>query len=366
MLVPYPSYEMNQLPNRRQRATDRIINTFRLSVDECDRLWVIDMGVANGTTYGDPQLFVIDLNTDQVVRQFTVTANLRRQDGSTWFPALIADADPGSCDRAYAYLPDIGWGMVVYSFQDDSAWRLEHHYFYFDPLASIFNIGGIRLEWLDGVFGLALSARRPDGHRTLYFQSLASTRMFSVDTSVLQANRSISESFDEYRHLGHRPSGMQAASMAMDPVTGAVFYALVNQDAIGCWNPGRWSERHSAENSAVVAQDPVTLRFPSDVKVDRDSNLWVISDRMPLYRFRVRDFDVTDVNYRVFRASAADVVRGTVCERPFAAQGFSSGSVQNGGSSGSSSSSTTQRPRPRPVQQSNASQWNVPRDRNRN
>lgn len=313
MLVPYPNYGMNRLPNRRERAVDRIVNTFRISVDACDRLWVIDMGAANGTTYGQPQLFVFDLNTDRVVRQFTITGNLRRRDDSTWFPGLIADVDPRSCDRAFAYLPDIGCGLVVYSFRANSAWRLEHPFFYFDPLATAFNIGGVRLQWNDGVFGLALSERRADGYRTLYFSAMSSTRLFSVDTRVLQSNSSVADTIDEYRHLGHRFAGMQAASMSMDGATGALFYALVNQDAIGCWNPRR-SEHHSNKTTAIVAQDPVTLQFPADLKVDFNSDLWVLSDRMPLYRFRVHDLDVTDVNYRVFRAPVADMIRGTVCD----------------------------------------------------
>jgi len=296
-----------------------------MSVDVCNRLWAIDMGVANGTIHSQPRLIVIDLNTDRIVRRFTITPDLRRADNSTWFVGLIADVDLKSCDNAYAYVPDIGWGLVVYSFRDNSARRLDHPYFYFDPLATAFNVGGVRVQWKDGVFGLALSERRADGYRTLYFGVMASTRMFSVDTRVLQSNSSVADTIDEYKYLGHRPVGMQAAALSMDGATGAVFYSLVNQDAIGCWNPRR-SEQHSNETTAVVAQDSVTLQYPSDIKVDFESNLWVLSDRMPLFLYRVHDMKVTDVNYRVFRAPVTDLIRGTVCELA-----KSSGSVSNGG-----------------------------------
>jgi len=294
---------------------------------------------------------------------FTITTDLRRVDGSTWFPGLVADVDPRSCDRAFAYIPDIGWGMLVYDFHADTAWRLEHHYFYFDPLATVFNFHGIRVEWFDGVFGLALSERHPDGYRTLYFQALASTRMFSVDTRVLQqSNSSMTNMFDEYRHLGHRAAGMQAASMSMDEATGAVFYALVNQDAIGCWNPRR-SAHHSNKTTAIAAQDSVTLQFPADLKVDFNSNLWVLSDRMPLFRYRVHEFDVTDVNYRVFRAPVADVVKGTVCEPtwPYDGAAPSTGSnvLYNGGSGNGN-----YRPPQQPPKQSNSNaSWNFPPER---
>lgn len=312
-LVPYPNYEMNRLPNIRI-THNRIINIIRTSVDECDRLWMMDMASANGTIYGEPQLYVIDLLTDRVVRQFTVSQNLRRTDGTTWFPGLAVDSDPRSCDRAYAYVPDIGWGLLVYSYRENAAWRLEHPYFYFDPLSTVFNIGGVRMEWLDGVFGLALSAQDPDGYRTLYFHSLANTRMFSVNTRFLRMNATgVTETFDEYRHRGNRRAGMQAASMATDRKTGVIFYALVNQDAIGCWNPRRF-EKLTPDTAAVIARDSILFQFPSDVKVDTGFNLWVLSDRMPRFRFRIHEFNLTETNYRVFKVPTATAVRGTVCE----------------------------------------------------
>lgn len=324
LLVPYPNYEVNRLPNGKERAADRIISLFRMSVDSCNRLWAIDMGVANGTRHSEPRLIVIDLNTDRIVRRFTITSNLRRADNSTWFVGLIADVDPKSCDKSFAYLADIGWGLVVYNFHDNSAWRLDHPYFYFDPLSTAFIVGGVRVQWKDGIFGLTLSERHADGFRTLYFSVMASTRMFSVNTRVLQSNRSVADTLDEYKFLGHRPVGMQASALSMNEVTGAMFYPLVNQDAIGCWNPRR-SEKHSAETTAVVAQDSMTLVYPSDVKVDSESNLWVISDRMPLFLYQVHNMKMTDINYRVFKAPVTDLIKDTVCEPTKYSGTFNSG-----------------------------------------
>lgn len=311
LLVPYPNYKMNRLPDRKKQYNNRIIHAVRMSVDECDRLWVIDMRKANGTSYGEPQLLVIDLKTDQVLRQFTIGANLRRNDSESSFVGVTTDVDRKSCNRAFAYLPDIRWGLVVYSYQDNSAWRLQHHYFYFDPVSTMMRISGVKIGWTDGIFGLSLSERNSDGYRTLYFHSLASTRIFSVNTRVLQSNRSVAETFDEYHGRGQRSHDMQAASMAMDLATGTLFYALVNQDAVGCWNPGK-TEWLSTETSSVVAQDPETLQYPSDIKVDTNSNLWVISNKMPKFRYLMQD--LTIINYRVFSSPVAELIEGTVCE----------------------------------------------------
>lgn len=171
-LVPYPNWAANRLPSDNQRSygDEKIFSASRPSVDACNRLWVVDSGSANGKVYTDPQLIVIDLNTDRIVRRFAINKKLMRADPLSMFVAVVADADPKACDRAYAYVADIRWGMLVYSFYHDQAWRLEHAYFFFDPLSTVFNIGGVRVEWLDGLFGLTLSKRNSDGYRTLYFQ----------------------------------------------------------------------------------------------------------------------------------------------------------------------------------------------------
>lgn len=284
-------------------------------MDACDRLWVIDMGMANGVVHEEPQILVFDLKTDRLERQFTITNNLRRIDNSSWFVGMIADVEPTACDKAFAYLADIRGGLVVYSFQDNTAQRLDHPYFHFDPLVTSFLVGGVSLQYRDGVFGLSLSEQHSDGYRTLYFQAMSSTRIFSVNTRVVQSNRSIEDTYDEYKPRGYRKIGMQASVLSRDSVSGALFYPLVNKDAVGCWNPWR-SELHSTETSAIVAQDSEKLEYPSDLKVDFNSNLWVISDKLPKFTLKAHLLDFTKVNFRVLMAPAADMIKGTVCEFP--------------------------------------------------
>jgi len=48
---------------------------------------------------------------------------------------LVIDVTPDHCDKAYAYMSDFsGYGIVVYSWEKNDSWRIEHNYFYFDPL----------------------------------------------------------------------------------------------------------------------------------------------------------------------------------------------------------------------------------------
>lgn len=69
----------------------------------------------------------------------------------------IVDTNVNSCDNAHAYIPDLGsYAVVVYSFKENKAWRVKHHYFHFDPLQGNYTVGGINFQWTDGVFALAL------------------------------------------------------------------------------------------------------------------------------------------------------------------------------------------------------------------
>ena len=52
--------------------------------------------------------------------------------------------------------------------------------------------------------------------------------------------------------------------------------------------------------------------FPNDLKVDRNSNLWVLTDRLPVHIYR--KLDPNEYNYRIFKAPVEELVKGTVCE----------------------------------------------------
>lgn len=52
-----------------------IISTFRIRVDECDRLWVMDTGLADilgsPKQHTPPALVIFDLKTDKLIRRYT-------------------------------------------------------------------------------------------------------------------------------------------------------------------------------------------------------------------------------------------------------------------------------------------------------
>ena len=111
VLHPYPSWEANELPvdkkdkisddsnygggrtdakaaekgeNILEKNNSTIISTFRIRVDECDRLWVMDSGLAD--ILGSPKqwapnsIAIFDLNTDKLIRRFVIPEDQIKSD----------------------------------------------------------------------------------------------------------------------------------------------------------------------------------------------------------------------------------------------------------------------------------------------
>jgi hypothetical protein len=67
------------------------------------------------------------------------------------------DARATKCGETFAYIVDIyGFGIIVYDYEHNKFWRVNHHYFAFDPIATDLNVGGVNFQWGDGIFGIAL------------------------------------------------------------------------------------------------------------------------------------------------------------------------------------------------------------------
>jgi hypothetical protein len=116
-------------------------------------------------------------------------------------------------------------------------------------------------------------------------------------------------SYFEYKLEGERGPNSHATTEFFDPKTNSIFYTQINRDAISCWNVNKPC---TPDNVGLVDSDSVTLVYPNDLKVDREGNLWVLSDRLPLFWYR--NLLDGEVNYRVLTGKTSELVQGTPCE----------------------------------------------------
>ncbi|XP_072396946.1 protein yellow isoform X2 [Diabrotica undecimpunctata] len=306
-LIPYPDFPSNELGN----CEKGLSTVYRIKADECDRLWVLDTGTFGiGNTTQNPCPYAInifDLKTNRRIRRY----EFRPEDiNSNTFIANIAVELGATCDDAHAYFSDeLGYGLIVYSLKENKSWRFSHSYFLPDPLRGDFTINNLNFQWgEEGVFGLSLTPVQPDGYRLLYFSPLASHREFVVSTKTLQNSSKVEDSWKEFYPLNERGPDSHTTSRVMDE-DGIQFFNLIDQNAVGCWNS---ETPYISRNHGVVDKDDKGLIFPADVKVDRNRNLWVISDRMS--DFLLASLDFNDINFRVFFAPIDVLVKNTVCE----------------------------------------------------
>lgn len=147
--------------------------------------------------------------------------------------------------------------------------------------------------------------------RTVYFHALSSTREFSVPNYILQnETRALSsDSYYDFSLVGDRGANGQSSAEFLDEKTNVLFYTQVNKDGVGCWNADK---PYTPETQGLVDTDSDALVFPNDLKVDANGNLWVLSDRMPLFIYKQLNAD--EYNYRILTGKVSDLILGTPCE----------------------------------------------------
>ncbi|KAI8436490.1 hypothetical protein MSG28_010047, partial [Choristoneura fumiferana] len=288
-----------------------IISPFRVRVDKCQRLWVLDSGKMGSldpnATRHTPSIIVYDLKTDNLLRRYQFPADQVKEESGF---ANIAIED-GDCDNTFAYAGDVGKaGIVVYSWEKNESWRITHHYFHPDPLACDFSVKGYNFSWTDAIFGIGISAPNSDNYSTIYFHPMASYNEFSVSTEFLR-NKSLADAnFNAFKLLGSRGPNAQSSAAFVDPKTGVLFYSLVNLNAVACWRTS--NKEYTMKNQGRISMNDTTMIYPTDIKVDYNQNLWILSNRLPIWMYG--KLDPADVNFRVFTAPVLDAISHTACD----------------------------------------------------
>lgn len=115
---PYPSWDWHANPEAIQPDCTKLMSVYRIWVDECDRLWVLDAGVVNATIQINqvcpPKLIVFDLRSDQPIFSYELPPDQVKED--SLHSNLVVDIRNGRCNDAYAYITDVWrFGITVFS-----------------------------------------------------------------------------------------------------------------------------------------------------------------------------------------------------------------------------------------------------------
>lgn len=276
-LIPYPNWEAHGDPVRPD--CNKLMSVYRLFVDECQRLWVIDSGVVNATIAINqvcpPKIVAFDLRTDRQLFAHQLPADQVKED--SLHSNIIVDVRNGQCAQAYAYVTDVWrYGVVVFSLKDRRSWRTTHHLYLPTPQLSDYRLHNVPFQWTDGVFGLSLSPLNEYADRLMFFHPMSSYGEFMVSTSVLRnetlwtvGGESASAS-GAFVQIGDRGNRGQSSTSGLDR-RAVQFFNLIHADAIGCWDTTKpYGISAFGGGLDVVAMDNQTLIFPNDMKVDHE------------------------------------------------------------------------------------------------
>lgn len=299
--MPYPSWQAHTTLSPNDPL--EIVSPIAIKADACNHLWVLDAGVGDNV-----QLLCYDLSNGFLQERINIT---KEQIGANKpnFTSIVTDDH--DCSKLFVYIAvPTAPTLIVYSAVEKKSWRVNHNFFYTDPLAGNFTVGNIKYETTDGVYGLALSEKQKNGFADLYFHPISSTNEFKVSTAVLR-NETLSTSganFKEFALVGARQANKQSGASFYDQKNGVIFYTLPNLNEIGCW---KTTNKYSVTD---VYADPIEVSYPIDVRVTSDKNqIWVLTNNLP--RFLYDKLDMGVINFRILRGAVKDLIKDTACEK---------------------------------------------------
>ncbi|KAJ8923457.1 hypothetical protein NQ315_002016 [Exocentrus adspersus] len=234
VLTAYPNWSMHGALRGNLNCSG-LISVYRIRADSCNRLWVLDSGVTSSlddfTRVCNPKLVIFDLRTDRIVRSIIFPREVLRP-SSLLTNLIIDESVQGRCDSAFVYMSDTAApGLVVYDGVKDQAWRIMHPSFFPDPDFSNYNVDDESFTLMDGIVGLAHSPNLA----TLYFQPLATDRLFSVPTTALTKGPPVEFEETPVTLVGKKSSQGLGLTISIDEDT--LYFSPLAETAVASWNP---------------------------------------------------------------------------------------------------------------------------------
>lgn len=306
-MKPYPTWSAHRTFGD---ESPEIVSATRIRVDNCGRLWVLDTAVdENHEKMRKSKILIYDLHDDNLLRSYEFPHD-QIKDETELANIAVEDDD---CKNAFAYIADMGKpGLIIYSWQNEKSWRMTHNFFNPEPTAGNFSVKRIPFQWNYGLFGLALSKATDNDHAQLYFHPYVSIDEFVVSTKYLK-NETIatsSEIYYNFKKIGTRGPNGQSNAQFLDKKTSVLFYTLPNLNAVACWRTT--SKEYNVKSQGRIFMNETLMEFPSDVKVDDRSRLWVISNRFQKFLFS--NLDPSEINFRIMTATVQEAVDHTACD----------------------------------------------------
>ena len=148
--------------------------SYCLQIDECNRMWVVDIGKTGVGTRSEAtncpmKIMIFDLYKDQLIHKYIIPRDQTVNGEASYVTPIVEVGE--TCLDSFLYVSDVlKYGILVYDLRNDRSWRLNNtpgNAFGPDPDPEAMNIT-IAGEWFDltdGTLGMSLSPPRFFKHR---------------------------------------------------------------------------------------------------------------------------------------------------------------------------------------------------------
>lgn len=313
LLQPYPDWSWANY-----KDCSGIVSAYKIAIDKFDRLWVLDSGLINNIQLMcSPKLLAFDLNTSKLLKQIEIPHNIavNASTGMGGPVSLVVQAmDPMNTTVYIA--DDRGDALIIYQNSDDSFHRLTSKTFDNDLRYSELAVAGESFTVHDGIFGMALSPVT----NNLYYSPLTSHSLYYVNMEPFMKSQ-YEENNIEYEGI-QDIFNTQSSAKVMSK-NGVLFFGLVNNSAIGCWNEHQPLQR---QNMDMVAQNEKTLQMIISMKIiqnlaysgrmnriHKNEYMLALSNRMQ--KIVNNDFNFDEVNFRILGANVNNLIKNTRCAK---------------------------------------------------
>lgn len=310
-LRPYPDYSWH---SSQGSNCSNITSAYRMAIDSCNRLWVIDSGIINDVFYCNPQILIFDLSTDELQNRYVFPDD--QLTNTSELITIVVNVEI-HCWNTYAYIADdLGYGLLVYSLNKNSSFRIDNKRFAPEEQYTNLTIAGVSFTLDDGLFGMAVTpeiVQRGNYLRFLYFHAFATLSEYRIIINAVNNEVFWSLNYDwedlVFKKIGERPS--QSTVEVMDS-KGNLYFALLEEISIVSWDGVQPYEK---DNFKTLAQNDTTLQFPSGMKVIRNMNyeeeLWVATNRYQ--KIATGTLTNTEINYRILKCTIEQLQSGQGC-----------------------------------------------------
>ncbi|XP_074031981.1 major royal jelly protein 9 isoform X2 [Leptinotarsa decemlineata] len=315
IISPYPSWDWHTEPSKCK--TDRIVSVFRVMIDECDRLWVLDTGRLLEEIKCPPQILAFDLKTNRLLHRYEIPSSQLESRSTLVTPVVEIRDRRNQCHNTFVYSADCQtYSIIVYDLQRQTSWRVSDKTMYPYPSYGTYNIKGDSFDLMDGILGMSLSPASLGGERKLFYHAMSSATENWVYTSDLRNETRFKQDpasspgiFTTYR----KNRGTQSAAEAFNK-DGILFFGLMSDVKIACFNArGDYGDRKSTD---IVADNPVTLQFASGMKVIKNrrgvEELFVLTSRFQ--KVAAGTLNLSEINFRIVTGEVDKLLAGKSCK----------------------------------------------------